>query len=212
MTNNKFIMRQTSVIVLSLITVLSLSAVYVLDNALAEDSLIPNWIKGIAGFWIEDKITDQEFIDGLEFLIEEDIIRPDDSKRVQELKAEYEIKLDNQRDEIIELGAKITQLENQIQVLELKRSTPTPAHLIVTGKVDRVIDGNTIIIDDTRIRIPLVDVLDSGNKTAPHAKLAQKVCPQSAAAYYVIDSKQPTDIYGRTIGMVFCNDSTYSLG
>ena len=85
------------------------------------------------------------------------------------------------------------------------------AHMVI-GHVDRVIDGNTVIIDETRIRIPLVDVLDSGNKTAPHAKLAQATCPANAPAYYVIDNLQPVDRYGRTIAMVFCDGSYQSLG
>ncbi len=36
---------------------------------------IPSWVKGIAGFWAEDKITDSEFGEGLSFLIDNDIIK-----------------------------------------------------------------------------------------------------------------------------------------
>ncbi len=35
---------------------------------------IPSWIKGIAGFWVEDKISDAEFGEGLTFLINSGII------------------------------------------------------------------------------------------------------------------------------------------
>jgi len=35
---------------------------------------IPSWVKGIAGFWAEDKISDQEFGEGLAFLIDQGII------------------------------------------------------------------------------------------------------------------------------------------
>ena len=36
---------------------------------------IPSWVKGIAGFWAEDKITDSEFGEGLSFLIDNGIIK-----------------------------------------------------------------------------------------------------------------------------------------
>ncbi len=36
---------------------------------------IPAWVKGVAGFWAEDKITDNEFGEGLSFLIDSQIIK-----------------------------------------------------------------------------------------------------------------------------------------
>jgi len=36
---------------------------------------IPAWVKGVAGFWAEDKITDDEFGEGLSFLIDQNIIK-----------------------------------------------------------------------------------------------------------------------------------------
>lgn len=36
---------------------------------------IPSWIKGVAGFWAEGKISDADFIEGLSFLINSGIIK-----------------------------------------------------------------------------------------------------------------------------------------
>ncbi len=36
---------------------------------------IPSWVKGVAGFWAEDKISDSEFGEGLSFLIDNEIIK-----------------------------------------------------------------------------------------------------------------------------------------
>ena len=36
---------------------------------------IPAWVKGVAGFWVEDKISDNEFGEGLSFLIDNEIIK-----------------------------------------------------------------------------------------------------------------------------------------
>ena len=45
---------------------------------------------------------------------------------------------------------------------------------MVSGTVTRVIDGNTIVIDGIKIRSPFIDVVDSGNSTTTHAKLARR--------------------------------------
>lgn len=45
---------------------------------------IPAWVKGIAGFWAEDKITDDEFGDGLSFLISQDIIKVPEIKQLKD--------------------------------------------------------------------------------------------------------------------------------
>ena len=36
--------------------------------------LIPNWVKNVAVFWCEDKIPDSEFVGGIQYLIDNDII------------------------------------------------------------------------------------------------------------------------------------------
>lgn len=82
---------------------------------------------------------------------------------------------------------------------------------IITGIITRNIDGNTIEIDGVRIRIPLVDVEDSGDMTAPHAVLARLFCPVGHPAQYDIDDHQVQDRYGRTIASVYCN-TAISLG
>ena len=82
---------------------------------------------------------------------------------------------------------------------------------LVAGVVTRNVDGNTIEIDGVRIRIPLVDVEDSGNPGMPHAVLARLLCPVGSPAQYDIDDLQVRDRYGRTIAMVYCNTGL-SLG
>ena len=84
-------------------------------------------------------------------------------------------------------------------------------HELVTGTVTKNVDGNTIDIDETRIRLSLVDVEDSGNKTAPHAILARLLCPVGSPAQYDIDDLQGQDKYGRTVAVVYCN-AAISLG
>ena len=56
-------------------------------SAYSESDVIPNWIKGVAAFWAEDRITDSEFVVALEFMIEAGLIQVNDPI-VQELEKE----------------------------------------------------------------------------------------------------------------------------
>jgi len=43
--------------------------------ASAEEGLIPSWIKTTAGFWVNEQVSDREFISALQFLITNGIIQ-----------------------------------------------------------------------------------------------------------------------------------------
>ena len=84
------------VFAISIITI-GLLPVFTPSDAESSEYDIPTWVKGIAGFWVEDRISDQDFGDGLSFLITEGII---------------EIPL------LESLQAQVTDLENQVELLE----------------------------------------------------------------------------------------------
>ena len=44
------------------------------SQASAEENKIPEWIKGVFAYYVEDNITDAELINALEFLIDEGIL------------------------------------------------------------------------------------------------------------------------------------------
>ena len=37
--------------------------------------LVPNWVKDTAGWWASEQVTDQEFLSGIEFLVEKGVIK-----------------------------------------------------------------------------------------------------------------------------------------
>ena len=45
-----------------------------------EAKLIPNWVKNNAGWWATDQIKDADFVNGIEYLIEKDILGIDNKK------------------------------------------------------------------------------------------------------------------------------------
>jgi len=44
------------------------------NSVSAQEGDVPDWFKGVAGFWSEGKITNAEFIDSIEFLIDLGVI------------------------------------------------------------------------------------------------------------------------------------------
>ena len=75
------------------------------------------------------------------------------------------------------------------------------------GQITRVIDGDTLIIDQTTIRLSLVNSPERGEPGYQEARdFALTVCPVGSNAEFIEDSWQQTDKYGRSLGLVFCND------
>jgi hypothetical protein len=62
-----------SSIVLILFFSLIGSGIFV-PNSSAQDAQIPNWIKDVAGWWADDQISENEFVTGIEYLINSNII------------------------------------------------------------------------------------------------------------------------------------------
>jgi len=59
---------------MGLIAAVTFSTFFVSSVSAEVDSL-PEWIKNVAGFWAEDQTTDTDFVNAIEFLIEEGIIK-----------------------------------------------------------------------------------------------------------------------------------------
>ena len=89
-------------------------------------------------------------------------------------------------------------------------TTPENIEYVFTdydGQITRVIDGDTLIIDLTTIRLSLVNSPERGEPGYQEAKdFASTVCPVGSNAEFIEDSWQQSDRYGRSLGLVFCND------
>lgn len=96
----------------------------VVTPSYSASSSIPAWIKGVANYWVEGNISDDEFGEAITFLIEQGILKVEmpqtaDSsalnKKITELEAENK-KLKNE----------ISQLKEQNAVLQNKQSLQKP--------------------------------------------------------------------------------------
>ncbi len=82
-----------------------------------------------------------------------------------------------------------------------------PVFMGYDGQITRVIDGDTLLIDQTTIRLSLVNSPERDELGYQEAKdFALTVCPIGVNAEFVEDTWQPVDKYGRSVGLVYCND------
>jgi len=66
-------MQDKSILILTLAVIVTLAAVPIAINA--ESEIVPSWIKNTAGFWANDKISDVEFMNAIEYLITQGTIK-----------------------------------------------------------------------------------------------------------------------------------------
>jgi phosphonate transport system substrate-binding protein len=66
--------KQTTIALVTIIIAIGVASIPLAQNAEAE-SLIPDWIKNNAGWWADGTVDDTTFLNGIEFLIESDIIK-----------------------------------------------------------------------------------------------------------------------------------------
>ncbi len=81
----------------------------------------------------------------------------------------------------------------------------TIAYYEDSGIVTKIIDGDTLDVDDKRIRLALVDTPEHGEQGYMEAtQFTESLCPLRSTAYIDIDDGQPVDKYGRTVAVVYC--------
>lgn len=81
-----------------------------------------------------------------------------------------------------------------------------------TGTVTKVVDGDTLDVDKTRIRLALVNTPEINQQGYTEAKeYVINTCGVGSNALVDEDDGQKQGSYGRMIGLVYCNDSAVSL-
>jgi micrococcal nuclease len=74
------------------------------------------------------------------------------------------------------------------------------------GIVTHIVDGDTLDINDNRIRLSLVNTPERGQKGYMEAKkFVQDICLNKKAQVDIDDGQRRGDRYGRDIGSVYCD-------
>ena len=128
---------------------------------------IPNWVKETAGFWVDEKISDQDFGQSLSFLIENEIISV---PQIEQLKIENqqlkeEMKNMKQKVQTVESESgpilQNFQDELEISVYSNKKEFGPEDSIVIFGTVNK-------IVDDQKVGIVFSD---ANGKTAAIAKI-----------------------------------------
>lgn len=162
---------------------------------------IPSWVKDMAGFWSEGKISDNEFGEGLTFLIDSNIIKV---PKIQQLE-----------NRIVQLENENKELQNKLDKTNSEYSTkqPIPSSQKCSGSakcvsetITQIVDGDTIYTTNYKIRLSLTNTPErneSGFATA--TAFTSKMCPVGNSILIDQDDKQLYDSYGRLLAKVYCN-------
>jgi len=138
---------------------------------------IPVWIKNNAEWWSQGKITDNDFIKGIEFLVENGIIL-----------------------------VQVMPQEKPVEVSEFQQECGGDARCI-TGKVTGVVDGDTIKVNDQSIRFTLASAPELDQPFGIEARqFIDKICPIGSLVLVDEDDGQVDGSFGRVIAVIYCND------
>ena len=106
----------------------------IIPSAIAQPDSIPSWIKNVAGFWADGQTTDADFVNAIEYLINDGIIevssgniKPDvDSITIGFIPTEKAEELNPKAEELKQF------LENELGI-EVKIVVPTNYEIIIEG-------------------------------------------------------------------------------
>jgi len=105
---------------------------------------IPSWVKGVAGFWAEDQISDNEFINALQYLMVQGIlVIPDPTQILEDAQPDpsssLQTKLESLRLETASKLAELNELGNDSQIQQF---------LIDSNQEFANIDNPSLFIDE----------------------------------------------------------------
>ncbi|MDH3736008.1 MAG: PhnD/SsuA/transferrin family substrate-binding protein, partial [Nitrosopumilus sp.] len=125
--------QQTTFAIVATIVAISIATIPLAQNAQAQ-SLIPDWIKTNAGWWAEGSVDDATFLNGIEFLIENDIINvssESESIDIDTLTIGF-IPVEKADELTSKAQALETFLENELKI-DVKVVVPTDYETIIEG-------------------------------------------------------------------------------
>jgi micrococcal nuclease len=138
---------------------------------------VPVWIKNNAQWWSENKITDSDFTQGIEYLVSNKIIA-------------------------VQTTAKATPTGPGLIQDECSGNARC-----FSGKVTQVIDGDTIRINEHSIRFALSSAPELGQSNGEEAReFIDTICPVGSVALVDEDDGQTEGSYGRIVAVIYCND------
>ena len=183
--------------------------------AFAQESIIPQWVKNTAGWWADGLIEDSEFIAALEFLIVNEImIIPESELTKADALPGIPLWIKDTAgwwaagkvtDSDFVSGIQYLIQKGILQVSAEIESSCSGKAMCITGKVERIVDGDTLHVDGHVVRISLTNTPERYEDRFEEATaFTRNLCPVGSLAIVDQDDKQPFDQYDRLLGKVIC--------
>lgn len=147
---------------------------------------IPDWIRNNAAWWADGMISDFDFVKGIEYLVGSGTIPIQISSQIDPLSLELNAETSNDD--------------------ESKNNLCLGNARCITGTVTKIVDGDTLHVDDEIIRFALVDAPKLKYDGGQALSFIEQICPVGSIAIVDQDDMQLEDKYGRILGVIHCND------
>jgi len=176
---------------------------------------VPMWIKNNAKWWSEGKIGDSDFVYGIKYLIEQNIMKipPTESSNSNSQPIPSWIKNNamwwaNEQisdDDFIK-GIQYLISNGIMKISTIKNTSLCQGvKLCITGTIEKIVDGDTIYVNGEKIRLSLTNTPEKNDPGYSEATLfTSTLCPVGSTVTVDQDDKQPYDTLGRMVGKVFC--------
>ena len=195
-------------------------------TASAQEILIPDWIKKNAGWWADGQLPDSEFLKGIQYLINEKIIAieatpktaPNQQSVPQWIKDTAGWWASGKLPDKDFVNGITWLIENGIIVVEnaeIEVETDEKTHdancvgnaRCISGTVVKIVDGDTIQVDDEAVRFALASAPDLRVYGGVESRdFIQTLCPVGSKVIVDQDDSQTDASYGIIIGVVYCNE------
>ena len=74
----------------------------------------------------------------------------------------------------------------------------------LVSRINRIIDGDTLVVYNITIRLALTDTAEDDQEAK---QFTTNTCPAGSTALVDVDDGQPFDKFNRTIAVVYCNNT-----
>ena len=183
----------------------------------SQESFIPSWIRTTADWWSTSQISDEGFTKGLEYLIQNDMVKvPEASISNSDRSDQIPSWLRNNAgwwsqgllsDGEFVKGIQYLVNNEIIRVASNIESLCLGNALCVIANVERIVDGDTIYVEGYKVRLSLTNTPEKNEPGFSEAtEFTKRLCPAGSVVTVDQDDKQPYDVYNRLVGKVYCND------
>lgn len=187
------------------------------ENVIENKITIPAWVMNNAGWWAKGQIEDTEFIQGIQYLIKQNIIHISQTSQETDTSsseipswiksnAEWWAQELISDDDFVK-GIQYLVENGIIKLPSSEESFCSGDALCVTTKIERIMDGDTIYIEGYKVRLSLTNTPERNELGFSEAtEFTKKLCPVGSVVTVDQDDKQPYDVYNRLLGKVYCED------